>query len=49
MVGSRVALSDVLDAYAALGTAIRCAGSEQRELGDGERDAETNAPMRMAV
>jgi predicted RNase H-like nuclease len=40
--------TDVLDAYAALTTAVRCARGEQEELGGGERDA-AGLPMRMAV
>ncbi|MDQ3770392.1 MAG: hypothetical protein M3370_13090 [Actinomycetota bacterium] len=46
--GKRVALSDILDAYAALTTALVCAREEQEELGEGERDSE-GIPMRMAV
>ncbi len=46
--GKRVALSDILDAYAALTTALVCARGEQEELGGGERDSE-DIPMRMAV
>lgn len=42
------ALSDMLDAYAALTTAVRCALGKQEELGNGERDEE-RLPMRMAV
>ena len=41
-------LSDMLDAYAALTTALACAREEPELLGDGERDRE-DLPMRMAV
>jgi predicted RNase H-like nuclease len=41
-------LSDMLDAYAALTTALACARKEQQELGEAERDSE-GLPMRMAV
>lgn len=41
-------LSDILDAYAALSTALRCARGEHEELGNGKRDAR-GVPMRMAV
>lgn len=40
-------LSDLLDAYAALSTALLCARGDQEELGDGARDAE-GVLMRMA-
>ncbi len=46
--GKDVALSDILDAYAALTTALVCARGKQEELGNGERDSE-RVPMRMAV
>lgn len=46
--GRDVALSDALDAYAALGTALVCAREQQEELGDGERDSE-GVLMRMAL
>lgn len=36
----QVDLSDLLDAYAALASAIQCARGHQEELGNGERDAE---------
>jgi predicted RNase H-like nuclease len=38
--GRAAATADLLDAYAALGTALACARGEQRVLGDGERDSE---------
>jgi hypothetical protein len=41
-------LSDLLDAYAALSTALLFAREEQEELGDGERDSE-GILMRMAL
>lgn len=37
--GRKVALSDALDAYAALSTALVCARGGQEELGEGERDS----------
>jgi predicted RNase H-like nuclease len=43
-----VELSDLLDAYAALATAVRCARGEHTTLGDGERD-EAGVIMRMAI
>jgi len=43
-----VARADVLDAYAALSTALRCARGEQTMLGDGARDG-AGVVMRMAV
>jgi predicted RNase H-like nuclease len=43
-----VELSDLLDAYAALATAVRCARGEHTTLGDGERD-EAGVIMRIAV
>lgn len=43
-----VAPADLLDAYAALTTAVRCARGEHRELGGGERDA-AGVLMRMAI
>jgi predicted RNase H-like nuclease len=43
-----VAVADMLDAYAALSTAVRCARAEHEKLGDGGRDA-AGIPMRMAV
>jgi predicted RNase H-like nuclease len=46
--GNAVALSDALDAYAALSTAVVCARGEQEELGDGARDS-AGLPMRMAL
>lgn len=46
--GKDVALSDALDAYAALSTALVCAREEQEELGDGERD-NAGLPMRIAL
>jgi len=46
--GREVALSDALDAYAALSTALACARGEQEELGDGERDS-AGILMRMAL
>ena len=46
--GKAVALSDALDAYASLSTAVQCARGHQEELGDGQRDNE-NIPMRMAL
>lgn len=46
--GRDVALSDALDAYAALSTALVCAREEQQELGDGQRDSE-GVLMRMAL
>jgi len=46
--GRELALSDALDAYAALSTALVCALGEQEELGDGERDSE-GVLMRMAL
>lgn len=45
--GRQVGLSDMLDAYAALTTALRCARGEQKELG-GRRDSE-GVLMRMAL
>jgi predicted RNase H-like nuclease len=46
--GSKQAeLSDALDAYAALSTALECARGDQEELGDGARD-EAGILMRMA-
>ena len=36
-------LSDLLDAYAALSTALRCGRGEHHELGDGERDAHASS------
>lgn len=44
----RVDLGDLLDAYAALSTAVVCAQGECRELGNNERDA-FGLPMRMAM
>ena len=41
-------LPDLLDAYAALSTALRCGRGEHHELGDGERDAQ-GVSMRMAI
>lgn len=41
-------LADMLDAYAALATAVACARGEHEELGAGVRDA-AGVPMRMAV
>jgi predicted RNase H-like nuclease len=46
--GKQVELSDLLDAYAALSTALVCARGEQEELGGGERDSE-GVLMRMAL
>ncbi|HEY8582715.1 MAG TPA: DUF429 domain-containing protein [Capillimicrobium sp.] len=46
--GSRADLTDLVDAYAALSTAVVCARGHQEELGDGRRDAE-GLPMRMAL
>ncbi|HEY8583205.1 MAG TPA: DUF429 domain-containing protein [Capillimicrobium sp.] len=43
-----VAAHDLLDAYAVLATAERCARGAQEELGDGARDA-CGLPMRIAV
>jgi predicted RNase H-like nuclease len=43
-----VELSDLLDAYAALATAVRCARGEHTTLGDGDRD-EAGVIMRMAI
>jgi predicted RNase H-like nuclease len=40
-------LSDILDAYAALTSALACVREDQEELGDGERDAGEDLPMRM--
>jgi predicted RNase H-like nuclease len=42
----QVGLSDLLDAYAALSSALRCARGQQDVLGDGERDSE-DLVMRM--
>jgi predicted RNase H-like nuclease len=36
---SQAATADLLDAYAALSTALACARGKQQELGDGERDS----------
>jgi predicted RNase H-like nuclease len=36
----QVGLSDLLDAYAALASAVRCGRGHQEELGNGERDGE---------
>jgi predicted RNase H-like nuclease len=44
----RVQLADLLDAYAALSTALVCVRGEQEELGEGERDSE-GVLMRMAL
>ena len=44
----QVAAADLLDAYAALSTALACARGEQLELGGGERDAE-GVLMRIVV
>jgi predicted RNase H-like nuclease len=41
-------IADLLDAYAALSTALACARGEQQELGDGERDSE-GLPMRIVL
>jgi predicted RNase H-like nuclease len=41
-------LADMLDAYAALTTAIACVRGDQKELGDGERDSE-GVLMRMVL
>jgi predicted RNase H-like nuclease len=46
--GKQAELSDLLDAYAALSTALLCAREEQEELGDGQRDSE-GILMRMAL
>jgi predicted RNase H-like nuclease len=46
--GKQAEMSDLLDAYAALSTALVCAREEQEELGDGERDSE-GLLMRMAL
>lgn len=46
--GKQVELSDPLDAYAALSTALVCACGDQEEPGDGERDVE-GVLMRMAL
>lgn len=45
--GRELALSDALDAYAALSTAVVCALGQHEELGDGERDS-AGVLMRMA-
>jgi predicted RNase H-like nuclease len=45
--GEQAELSDVLDAYAALSTAVECARGDQEELGDGTRD-DAGILMRMA-
>jgi predicted RNase H-like nuclease len=44
----QAALADLLDAYAALSTALACAGGEQQELGCGERDS-AGVLMRIAL
>jgi predicted RNase H-like nuclease len=46
--GKQAELPDLLDAYAALSTALVCARGEQEELGSGERDAE-RVLMRIAL
>jgi predicted RNase H-like nuclease len=46
--GKQAELSDLLDAYAALSTALVCARGVHEELGGGERDSE-ELLMRMAV
>jgi predicted RNase H-like nuclease len=46
--GGRVAVDDVLDAYAALATAVACARGEHEVLGDGRRDS-AGVPMRIAL
>jgi predicted RNase H-like nuclease len=46
--GTQVELADVLDAYAALTTAVVCARGDQEELGRGERDSE-GLLMRMVL
>jgi predicted RNase H-like nuclease len=40
--------ADMLDAYAALATALRCARGDHEELGGGERD-DAGVPMRIAL
>lgn len=46
--GKQAELSDLLDAYAGLSTALACARGEQEELGAGERDSE-DVIMRMVL
>jgi predicted RNase H-like nuclease len=46
--GSRIDITDALDAYAALSTALECAREEQEELGDGQRDS-AGVLMRMTL
>lgn len=46
--GREGTLADLLDAYAALATALACAGEDQEELGNGERDS-TGLVMRMVL
>lgn len=46
--GKHAALSDSLDAYAALSTAVRCAVGEHDVIGDGQRDS-AGILMRMVV
>jgi predicted RNase H-like nuclease len=45
-IGTQAGLADLLDAYAALATALACARGDQEALGGGERDAE-NVLMRI--
>lgn len=45
----RHGLVDILDAYAALWSAVRWRRGDHETLGDGGRDAETGAPMRMVA